>query len=630
MTRLGAWVRDLQADGDVESNPGPRYVTKNINSIQGPGKLYHTLKAIRQEANRKPLTAVFLQDHHLLITRQKDIESIAKGQLLLPITAYAHKAANGQGYGGTMILIPYEALEETSGNSIHAKCDTVRATRRASMQGRLISANLKVSGTTRQLVAAYAPASTRPNDPIPNRTTFFKKLDKLITRHAIIGMDANCVHDTKIDLARDAPSAYNNEGAEELAKLVDSKGLQDVTRTLLGPTQPLYTAHHIVSGHRTCKSRIDHIYVPSDGVTQWSEVACNDFFPPRPDNVEIDHLALEVTANRVTLKRGTDIAYVNEKIFEIPTVNRRIHECIVEDLQHHLDLDLFNSDPNHWRAYWETLKQKLRDICVKESAKLKYVEGTDLRLKRKQLKAVDKRVQSGRSYSDDATTRAKLQSEITKLRAEEYTLHQTLEREAYNMGKAHDRCTAEMFRPWKPTHQAQHIEALAQADWSDPSNPVFTGGEAKGHSAVLEELTKYYESLFARKIIDEQAVLKCLETLNDPNSRRVLPPTADMCGAPITPEEVLPTLENLPTGKSSGPDRLPNKLYKVHSQKLAVILTHVYNESHREGALPATCIEGTISVLYKKKSRNDPRNYRPITLLNNDYKILTRVYSPKE
>ena len=98
-----------------------------------------------------------------------------------------------------------------------------------------------------------------------------------------------------------------------------------------------------------------------------------------------------------------------------------------------------------------------------------------------------------------------------------------------------------------------------------------------------------------------------------------------MCGAQITREEVLPTLENLPTGKSAGPDRLPNKLYKVHSRLLATILTHVYNESHREGALPDTCIEGMISVLYKKKARNDSRNYRPITLLNGDYKILTRV-----
>ena len=36
-------------------------------------------------------------------------------------------------------------------------------------------------------------------------------------------------------------------------------------------------------------------------------------------------------------------------------------------------------------------------------------------------------------------------------------------------------------------------------------------------------------------------------------------------------------------------------------------------------------MEGMISVLYKKKDRTDPRNYRPITLLNADYKILMRV-----
>ena len=49
------------------------------------------------------------------------------------------------------------------------------------------------------------------------------------------------------------------------------------------------------------------------------------------------------------------------------------------------------------------------------------------------------------------------------------------------------------------------------------------------------------------------------------------------------------------------------------------------NESKSAGALHPTCIEGLISVLYKKKNRDDPRNYRPITLLNGDYKILTRI-----
>ena len=58
-----ALAHDLQADGDVESNPGPRYITKNLNSIHGGNKLYTTLKAIRNESNREQITAVMLQDH---------------------------------------------------------------------------------------------------------------------------------------------------------------------------------------------------------------------------------------------------------------------------------------------------------------------------------------------------------------------------------------------------------------------------------------------------------------------------------------------------------------------------------------------------------------------------------------
>ena len=34
-------------------------------------------------------------------------------------------------------------------------------------------------------------------------------------------------------------------------------------------------------------------------------------------------------------------------------------------------------------------------------------------------------------------------------------------------------------------------------------------------------------------------------------------------------------------------------------------------------------------MLYKKGDREDPRNYRPITLLNTDYKIFTRILSKR-
>ena len=60
---------------------------------------------------------------------------------------------------------------------------------------------------------------------------------------------------------------------------------------------------------------------------------------------------------------------------------------------------------------------------------------------------------------------------------------------------------------------------------------------------------------------------------------------------------------------------------KTFAKKIADMI----NESSRTGILPKHFLEGDISMLYKKGDREDPRNYRPITLLNSDYKIYTRV-----
>ena len=62
------------------------------------------------------------------------------------------------------------------------------------------------------------------------------------------------------------------------------------------------------------------------------------------------------------------------------------------------------------------------------------------------------------------------------------------------------------------------------------------------------------------------------------------------------------------------------------SDVLAPILTKVYSESLSIGQLPNTLNESIISVILKKgKDCLDPASYRPISLANVDYKILTKV-----
>ena len=601
------WVRDLTEEG-IEPHPGPRYVSKNLNSIQGKGKLFQTIRAVRGEADRNPITAATLQDHRLPPDRREEAHRMAAHANMLLIMAHAPRHPTTKVcYGGTMILIPWESIELEKNETITDACERIRRTRQPRLKGRAVSVEMKVSGKRRKIMSAYAPAT--PSE----RPDFFNKLRRHLTRDTVMGIDANCVPDVHIDLKRVATSEYPNQGAQELEEAVEEKGLVDIVRQTIGE-RPYFTAHHVTN--TTCWSRIDQVYVPCAGNVQWEVAEGQDIFPVKP-GVEIDHTMIDIREKVVKPKKGTDLPHISEKIFDDLTFVTRLNDVIKTHAA--------NMGEGEWRSGWEKLKKELRGQCVLQTKKLKYQEDTALSGKRKLLNTIKLEICTGSATPERIAQSKELRKEIRTESKTAYTLHQTLEREAYNMGKGHDRCTREFFAPWHSTHAAQHIETLKEADWSNPSDPRFTGQRATTQTGVLEELTKYYTALFKRKTISPQAKKACLETLSDPQSRRVLKPTAEACGAPITQPELLAVLKDLPTGKSPGPDRIPNKLYKTLALTLAPLLVEVFNESKKEGSLHPTCIEGLISVLYKKKDRDDPRNYRPVTLLNGDYKILTRI-----
>ena len=63
---------------------------------------------------------------------------------------------------------------------------------------------------------------------------------------------------------------------------------------------------------------------------------------------------------------------------------------------------------------------------------------------------------------------------------------------------------------------------------------------------------------------------------------------------------------------------------------IAWILTQVYNDIETYGTdLTTGFSEGCMTPIYKKKNPDDIANYRPITLLNTDYKIFTKAISMK-
>ena len=93
----------------------------------------------------------------------------------------------------------------------------------------------------------------------------------------------------------------------------------------------------------------------------------------------------------------------------------------------------------------------------------------------------------------------------------------------------------------------------------------------------------------------------------------------------ITPDEVRAVLDNLNGSSAMGPDEAHPLLLKSCSSELARPLSIIFNRSLREGVVPATWKFSTVVPIFKKGTRYDPSNYRPVSLTSVMCKSLERI-----
>jgi hypothetical protein len=93
----------------------------------------------------------------------------------------------------------------------------------------------------------------------------------------------------------------------------------------------------------------------------------------------------------------------------------------------------------------------------------------------------------------------------------------------------------------------------------------------------------------------------------------------------FSPVSVLNYLKSLPNKTSSNSERIPQIALKMCAIPLALPLSIIFQESFNSGVIPKQWNESVIVPVYKKGSRSDPKNYRPISLTSTICRIMEKM-----
>ena len=92
-----------------------------------------------------------------------------------------------------------------------------------------------------------------------------------------------------------------------------------------------------------------------------------------------------------------------------------------------------------------------------------------------------------------------------------------------------------------------------------------------------------------------------------------------------SPEKILNVLEGLNPSKVAGFDNLSGKFLKDGADILARPISQLCYLSIKLNSFPRSCKIAKVKPLFKKGSKTDPQNYRPISLLPILSKIIERI-----
>ena len=448
--------------------------------------------------------------------------------------------------------------------------------------GRYIVINLALGEQQFCIINVYAP-----ND-IKERKVFFNNLDRHLTgrKHFILTGDFNCVENLQLDKVGGDPQS-GNKGADVLKNLCSTFNLVDVFRK----KHPQSKEYTYVSTCNNVRSRLDRFYI-SSSLFSMVEMIINS---PNPYS---DHamVSLKFKAfDEDSFSYGPGYWKCNTSILDNTAFVKEFEELW-------LRLNITDIKDGPW---WENCKAHFKDLIIMHSRKISsdYYQT----VQKLEAKLRHYHILNHNNPGEFESVIASLNTTLTEL-IKDHLSGSKIRAKVKHL-KNDDHPTRFFLRKEISTSKKKTLKVL------HTDNLILTTA-----TEITAACREFYQSLLSYEPVDDDMKREFLTGLPT-----LLAEEQNLCEGYLSYEECWQSIKQMENRKTPGSDGLPKEFYLKFFPLFGKSFVQMINNCYEMGSLTESQRYGIISILCKKPEASQfLTNWRPISLLNVDYKIISK------
>ena len=263
------------------------------------------------------------------------------------------------------------------------------------------------------------------------------------------------------------------------------------------------------------------------------------------------------------------------------------------------------------RIKWEYIKCKIKHVSVRygqEKAKNSKKKERDLNDKLNELTIKIETNDNNEEYENEKVL---VETELREL--DQYKLEGIIMRSKclwYEKGEKSNKYFLNIIKQNK-------IKTTMNKLKTDNGEIVYNSNDILKHQAI------FYEDLYKdHNFISKEQICEYIKDINVPNMCDEL---KEQCEGLLSEEECYSSIKSFGKGKTPGIDGITTEFYQKFWYLIKNNFVNSFNMAFTKGQLTETQKLAVIILLDKGKDRTLLQNWRPISLLNVDYKIVTKV-----